>query len=121
MTTTSDWAVNTIQTATVNGVQNAVAKVGFIANYRNNNMNHGIIGEVVLGQPDPNNFINFSSLSPDVIFGWVKDALGQTKLEEMQAEAQAYFDGFNVEQPEYQNLPWAAVATLKTPSVNLPV
>ena len=40
----------------------------------------GCYGSVGLGAPDPNNFIDYDNLTPQIVNGWVEDALGTDQV-----------------------------------------
>ena len=45
----------------------------------------GSYGSVGLGAPDPNNFIDYDNLTPQIVEGWTIDALGEDQVVSMKA------------------------------------
>jgi len=67
----------------------------------------GAYGSVGFSDPDPENFIPYDQLTPEIVIGWTQDALGgDEKVAEIEAALSANLDA--QENPVNESgLPWA--------------
>jgi hypothetical protein len=67
----------------------------------------GAYGSVGLEKPDPENMIPYSQLTPEIVVGWVKEALGgQEKVDEIEDALQAQLNEQHAP-TKAAGLPWA--------------
>ena len=92
MSTTYTYSVNTLERTTADG---AVYNVHFTVTAANETYSSSAYGNVPLETEDAvtrGSFIPYLDLTPVVVEGWVKDALGAEQIEALEARLQTELD-----------------------------
>jgi len=85
-TTTTTWAIAQMERNTADGI---VTTVHYTVNANDGTYSAGAYGSVGLEQPE-DNIIPYADLTPEIVIGWVKEALGgDEKVAEIEAALQS--------------------------------
>jgi len=87
MATAFEWKVANLERETADGF---VFTVHYTVNASNEAYSSGAYGSIGLERPD--NLIPFSSLTEEIVIGWVKEKFGDEKVAEIEAALQAQID-----------------------------
>ena len=79
MTTTTVWNIAQLERHTADGI---VYTAHYTVDANDGTYSAGAYGSLGLEQPDPNNIIPYSDLTPEIVIGWVKDRLNVADIED---------------------------------------
>ena len=87
MATTYEWKIANLERETADGF---VYMAHYTINASNEAYSAGAYGSIGLERPE--SLIPFDSLTEETVVGWVKEKLGEDKVEEIEAALQAQID-----------------------------
>jgi hypothetical protein len=100
MTTTTTWSIAQLERHAADGI---VYTAHYTVDANDGTYSAGAYGSIGLEQPDPDDVIPYSDLTPEIVIGWVQDKLN---VEEIEAALQAQLDEKNAP-TKASGLPWA--------------
>ena len=97
------WTINSLSTLNTPEPETAV-----MSNFTISEDGQSVTYSVNLLPADASNFTPYASITQAMAIEWTKDALGDDRLEAMEAEVDALIAQANVSTPQPQPLPWVA-------------
>ena len=110
MSVTTTWSITSIDTIkTQNGLTDIVYNVRWKLSGTSGSVTESEEGQCVhLPSPDSESFINYSSLSENVVIEWVKSILGTEKVASIENSVVSRVEEvFNSPSEENKPLPWS--------------
>ena len=95
------WTINSLSTLNTPEPETAV-----MSNFTISEDGQSVTYSVNLLPADASNFTPYASITQAMAIEWTKDALGDDRLEAMEAEVDALIAQDNVSTPQPQPLPW---------------
>ena len=86
--TTITWNIANLERETVDGY---IYTVHYTVDAKDDTYSSGAYGSIGLNRPD-DELIPFSTLTPEIVISWVKDSLGDEKVQEIEAALQTQLD-----------------------------
>ena len=101
MSTTFTWKIAQLERETADGF---VYTAHYTVDAKDDAYSAGAYGSIGFERPD--NLIPYSSLTEEVVIGWVKDALGEEKVTNVESALQAQLDEQRTP-TKASGLPWS--------------
>ena len=86
--TTITWNIANLERETVDGY---IYTVHYTVDAKDDTYSSGAYGSIGLNRPE-DELIPFSTLTPEIVISWVKDSLGDEKVQEIEAALQTQLD-----------------------------
>ena len=86
--TTITWNIANLERETVDGY---IYTVHYTVDAKDDTYSSGAYGSIGLNRPE-DELIPFSTLTPEIVISWVKDNLGDEKVQEIEAALQTQLD-----------------------------
>lgn len=107
MANTYTWTISALETSTVNGLENVVKTVHWRLGATDGTNSTDVYGSAAVGEPTPEQFVDFASLTEEIVVSWLEATLDVPALKEsLDAQLVAIANPTVVTQPA----PWTVVA-----------
>jgi hypothetical protein len=101
--------VQNIQVIAANGLSDVVRIAKYVIDCHYNGQSLRNMYDVELGEPDPNNFTDFASLTKEQVLSWVRASIGEAELAERKSAMVTMIDQMIAAQedkPRTVSVPW---------------
>ena len=111
MATTYTYSINTLERTTADGIVYSVAFTVAAADETYSFTAYGTVPLAAPAEGDP--VIPYADLTPELVLGWTKDALGAEQIEALEARLQVELDE-QAAPTKAAGVPWAPVEVAET-------
>lgn len=101
--TRTRWSIADLERRTAD---NAVLSVRYIVSISDDNHCSSIYGSIGLAEPDPKTMIPYEQLTESIVIDWAKNAIGNTKIAEIQKNLEALLNE-RLNPTKAAGLPWS--------------